>query len=69
MDAVRDAIAAVTADDLERICIPPATPGHPTEAHSVLHCLHVILDEEWEHNRYASRDLDVLAGGSPPSAR
>ena len=27
----------------------------------MLECLHVILDEEWEHNRYANRDLDVLA--------
>jgi hypothetical protein len=69
MDAVRDAIATVTEGDLERVCVPPATPGHPTEPHSVLHCLHVILDEEWEHNRYANRDLAVLAGGSAPPSR
>ena len=23
-------------------------------------CLHVILKEEWEHLRYASRDLDAI---------
>jgi uncharacterized protein YjbI with pentapeptide repeats len=65
MDTVRDTIAAVTADDLERVCIPPATPGHPAQPHSVLHCLHVILDEEWEHSRYANRDLDILATRKP----
>lgn len=25
-----------------------------------LSCLHVILNEEWEHHRYAVRDLDVI---------
>jgi len=27
----------------------------------VRHCLHVILDEGWEHLRFALRDLDVIA--------
>jgi hypothetical protein len=27
----------------------------------VLTCLHVILEEEWEHHRYAVRDLDIIA--------
>ena len=27
---------------------------------TVLACLHVILNEEWEHHRYAVRDLEVL---------
>jgi hypothetical protein len=61
MDAVKETIAALTQEDLERICIPPDVPGHPTEARSLLSCLHVILDEEWEHSRYANRDLDILA--------
>jgi len=30
----------------------------------VLGCVHVILREEWEHHRYAVRDLDALAAGS-----
>jgi DinB superfamily len=60
MDAVKETIAGLTRDELERICVPPNTPGHPTEPHSVLECLHVILDEEWEHSRYANRDLAVL---------
>lgn len=60
MDAVKETIDAVDADELARTCEPPATPGHPTEPQSVLHCLHVILDEEWEHSRYANRDLEIL---------
>ena len=28
---------------------------------TVLSCLHTILEEEWEHHRYAVRDLDQLA--------
>jgi uncharacterized protein YjbI with pentapeptide repeats len=60
MDAVKETIAALTREDLVRVCVPPDAPGHPAEAHSVLSCLHVILDEEWEHSRYANRDLDIL---------
>lgn len=60
MDAVKETMAALTSEEPERVCVPPETPGHPEEARSVLHCLHVILDEEWEHSRYANRDLAVL---------
>ena len=27
---------------------------------SVMGCLHVVLSEEWEHDRYANRDLERL---------
>ena len=60
MDEVKQTIAGVTADELQRVCVPPAAPGHPTSPHTVLACLHVILDEEWEHHRYAVRDLTSL---------
>ena len=60
MDEVRRTIAATTTEGLERVCVPPAGPGHPTEPHSVLECLHVILNEEWEHGRYATLDLEAL---------
>ena len=65
MDEVKQTIAAVTSEELERVCIPPATPGHPNDPHTVLECLHVILNEEWEHNRYAIRDLTSLESNSP----
>jgi len=36
----------------------------PSEKVEPRSCLHVVL-EEWAHNRYANRDLDVLAGATP----
>ncbi len=63
MAEVRETIAAATPEELARVCVPPATPGHPDQPHSVLACLHVILDEEWEHHRYAVRDLAAIEAG------
>jgi hypothetical protein len=60
MDEVRDVIAAATAQELERNCVPPASPGHPHKDHTVLQCLHVVFKEEWQHHRYAVRDLEAL---------
>ena len=60
MDEVREVIAGARAEELERNCIPPDSPGHPRKDHTVLQCLHVILKEEWQHHRYAVRDLEVL---------
>ena len=60
MDEAEKTIDAVTTAELDRICVPPDSPGHPTSDHTVRACLHVILNEEWEHNCYAKRDLDVL---------
>jgi len=51
MDEVSDVIASVTAEELERICVPPSSPGHPRKDHTVLQCLQVILKEEWQHQR------------------
>lgn len=60
MDEVAQTIGAVTAEELERVCVPPDAAGHPTREHTVRACLQVILNEEWEHNSYAGRDLDIL---------
>jgi DinB superfamily len=60
MDEVGQTIGAVTTEELERVCVPPDSPGHPNRQHTVRACLHVILNEEWEHNCYAKRDLDIL---------
>jgi DinB superfamily len=60
MDEVREVIANATAEELQRNCVPPDGPGHPRKDHTVLQCLHVILKEEWQHHRYAVRDLEVL---------
>lgn len=60
MDEVRRTIDSLSVEELERVCVPPDAPGHPTEEHTVGECLHVVLDEEWEHHAYARRDLDIL---------
>lgn len=57
---VRDYLASVTADELAQERRNPHDPAH---AETVLSCLHTILEEEWEHHRYAVRDLDALAAG------
>jgi hypothetical protein len=54
---VRDFIATVTLDELETPRRNPWAPDHPETTRS---CLHVILKEEWEHHRYAVRDLDAI---------
>jgi uncharacterized protein YjbI with pentapeptide repeats len=62
---VRDFLATVTSDALASTRRNPWGPEHPE---TVLSCLHVILEEEWEHLRYAVRDLDAIeasAGTSP----
>lgn len=46
----------VSPTDLTRTVASPN--GGPT---SVLSCIHVVLREEWAHDRYANRDLDQLA--------
>ena len=52
----------MTLADLERRGIAPDLPGWPVdpEQHSVLACLHTLLEEEFAHHRYCIRDLDAL---------
>jgi hypothetical protein len=54
-DRVADLLRDVTPADLERAVDDPN--GGTT---TVLGCLHVVLREEWEHDRYANRDLSRL---------
>ena len=54
---VRDFIAAVTPGELTAARTNPWAPGHQE---TTLSCLHTILEEEWEHHRYAVRDLDTI---------
>jgi DinB superfamily/Pentapeptide repeats (8 copies) len=54
---VRDFLATVTSDDLAASRKNPWAPDYPE---TVLSCLHVILQEEWEHHRYAVRDLEAI---------
>lgn len=54
---VRDFLATVTAEELAATRRNPHAPQHPE---TVLSCLHTILEEEWEHHRYAVRDLAAV---------
>ncbi len=61
-EMVRETIATLTPEELERMCEPPKDGKHPQGPHTVGQCLRVILNEEWEHARYANRDLAILEG-------
>ncbi|HZX07438.1 DinB family protein [Kribbella sp.] len=57
---VRDFLATVTPAELDKARTSPHGPRSVTTRS----CLHVILGEEWEHLRFATRDLDTLAAGN-----
>jgi DinB family protein len=54
---VRDFLATVTDEVLDE---ERRNPHNPAEAETVRSCLHVILEESWEHLRFALRDLDAI---------
>jgi DinB superfamily/Pentapeptide repeats (8 copies) len=62
---VRDFLAAVTSDEL---AATRKNPWNSEYLETTVSCLHVILEEEWEHHRYAVRDLDAIEG-DPAAAR
>lgn len=55
---MRDFLTAVTPEVLDDQRNNPWAPEHRETVRS---CLHTILEEEWEHLRFALRDLDHLA--------
>lgn len=57
---VRDFLATVTEAELSA---ERRNPWGPEHAVTVRSCLHTILNEEWEHLRYAVRDLEAIAVG------
>ena len=54
---VREFLAMVTS---EVLATKRGNPHASDRPETVLSCLHVIFDEEWEHHRYAVRDLDAI---------
>jgi uncharacterized protein YjbI with pentapeptide repeats len=54
---VGDFLASVSSAELAATRTNPHDPEHQETTRS---CLHVILEEEWEHHRYAVRDLDAI---------
>jgi hypothetical protein len=51
----------VTPDELG---VLRKNPHEPEYEETTLSCLHVILEEEWDHHRYAVRDLDAIEAKS-----
>ena len=58
---VSDFLATVSPDLLAST---RRNPHDPAFQETVLSCLHTIFDEEWEHHRYAVRDLDAIEAKS-----
>jgi hypothetical protein len=58
---VRDFLATVTDEVLDE---ERRNPHNPADAETVRSCLHVILEESWEHLRFALRDLDAISSQS-----
>ena len=58
---VRGFVSDVTAEQLDE---ERANPWAPDYAETVRACLGTILEEGWEHLRYAVRDLDTIAARS-----
>jgi hypothetical protein len=56
---VRDFLATVSPEQLSEQRPNPHDPEYPE---TVLNCLHVVLEESWEHLRFALRDLDTIEG-------
>ena len=58
---VRDFLDTVTSDEL---LATRKNPHNPDYQETTLSCLHVILNEEWQHYRYAVRDLEAIEAKS-----
>jgi len=55
MDRVARFVDTVEVDEMDRV-VPSPNGGTTT----VRYCLHVVFREEWWHDQYANRDLDVI---------
>jgi len=61
MAEVREFLATVTQEELDRVREQNPPPGWPsTGLRPVSACLRVILNEEWAHHSFAVRDLDAM---------
>jgi hypothetical protein len=60
MAKMRRVVDELTATELDRVCDRKPAEMYPDQEYVVRRCLKVILKEEAEHHRYATRDLAVL---------
>jgi hypothetical protein len=59
---VRDYLSRATDEQLASVVSSPDPTGHPQGDYRVLLCFRVVLNEEWWHHQFATRDLAVLEG-------
>jgi hypothetical protein len=61
MTTVRTVVDGLTDESLDASTEPVQAAGWPPpRSFPVRECLLIVLGEEWEHRRYAERDLDAL---------
>ncbi len=65
MATMRRVVEGFTEAELDRTCGRKPAEPYPDQEYVVRSCLKVVLKEEAEHHRYASRDLTVLEAGEP----
>lgn len=66
MARVRQAFADLTDEVLAGTTEPVDAPGYPApDSYAVRRCLRAVINEEWEHRRFAERDLAVLEASHP----
>lgn len=63
MTRLRSYLAGASDDDLAATVSAPDPDGHPQGSYRVLECFRVVLNEEWWHHQYATRDLATLEEG------
>jgi DinB superfamily/Pentapeptide repeats (8 copies) len=66
MAVVRGIVDGLTDGDLGRPCTRLPAPGYPAEDRAVGDCLGVVMEEEIEHHRFATRDLARLPAPTAP---
>jgi hypothetical protein len=64
MATMRRVLAALTEDELDRVCGRKPADPYPDQEYLVRRCLTVVLKEEAEHHGYAVRDLDLLGASA-----
>ena len=60
MAVVRAIVDGLADDDLGRGWARSPAPGYPEGERPVWECIGVVMEEECEHHRFATRDLAVL---------
>lgn len=64
MATMRRVVDRLTEVELDRVCGRRPADPYPDQEYVVRRCLKVVLREEAEHHRYATRDLAALEVGA-----